>query len=366
MTHSRQSIFKDVLVPTGQALEVLSAVFSRLHVRDIAARNALADARETLNLAAVYAASPQPRELYVLTEALNGVSGAIRTFFESTGKAFPEFLRGVLTNARLDTSNVSGRTTSFSNTVRKALPGFITQTLAQRVRVVREAIGYEASRRQAWLDAELTFVTPLTAGRRTNRWRTFVRHLDWAECYARMGLTAMMDKRYPLLPGVGDSRIAHANALWQATFDAEPVCPTESKSRLPQGVSVGTNAIGLLEVSASFNPASLLSRAQTQALATHRSRPEVAEVHRTTLGAQRFAQTSDLEGLAATVKRVSEWYQTQMREAPQRVAKVEAVLQQCRMAELISKFDRTFGKAERDGLLDALLARRAAQQAEGT
>lgn len=259
---TKESFFRTSLVPTGQMLQV----FLRLQAR-VLRRDALValthDLFEPLNLASVYVIDPNVDDWTRVESALSEFRAVLLRSFDGLGTGRKAVLSLLLTG--------KGRLPAGAQKALQLGQASMTLPEIKHLRsTVHEAIGYGEALRHKWFSRHLATPTALTHGKRTNRWRTFARHLSWTDALALLQTDGMdLEKVAP--EQVFGHRVGRALApkLWADTFGpaiaAVPVAP-EASDLVPRGVTVKSDAAGRLVVQAKFDPKSLLSAAQLKRL----------------------------------------------------------------------------------------------------
>lgn len=356
MTQSKMEFFRDTLVPAGQLLEMLLALpnsgLPRPEHNELAHR-----LFDTLNLAACYAIHPGSTDLQKLSATVENLSKATVGTMNAMGSQAPAYISSVFGVRH------RGSASSVWTNLRKAMQSFVKES-PRLCADIHKAIGFDATRRQAWLGEMLAAPSPLTATNRINRWRTFVRNLSWEQAAGRAGILATLDgARLVELNGFGsDAGRKHAKELWETTFSH---LPEPSLGRplepLPPGLCISTTPDRRLLVTASVEPRSLLDRSRADQLAQRKRSGQALPEHlEEMLRPRTRSNRTDLDGLQHTLAETQAWLSDQRVGADALNAAVDAWLDALRKSQVLEKLERSFNTEERK-LLAELLAEKAAR-----
>lgn len=247
----KASFFANHLVLTGKTAELLIAL--NLQKRDDHQRF-VHQIFEPLNLAAAYAMNPVNDDLSGLSLALDRYRDSMVVVFHVLGARLAVQAAGLFMGQR---PAVPAKTAA----ALRAAVAYFQNHLPALSGAIFEAVEYSDERRHAWLQEQTEHETPLTRHRRINKWRTFVRHLDWTACLGQFGVHASATatpNRFATRVGLDA-----ATVLWgQAFAPRAPVQRSESAGSpeaLPRGVTVLTIAGGKLEVRGIIQPREFLT-----------------------------------------------------------------------------------------------------------
>jgi hypothetical protein len=364
----KAKLFQAYLVPSGLLCEILvAAIFpSATYKREGLTRAKFAyDLFHTLNLASCYAINPENRDLSQLQTALNKFVVMVTQHMGQHGRSVV---------AKVDSLRaLSGLLTSVQvNALLEALPLALSD--------ISTAIGYDATKAQAWRDEQTRSATPLTRNGRINKWRTFARNTNWSQGLNALGLGPTKLMANPFGTRVGTELMP---GLWRDTFShivqpaytepvespvevpaLESVVPSVELSpsfRLPVGVTVNSTKDGRLSIVGTFDPTDFLNARQLAEIKKGLPSPEL----RKAVAPQTFEQICEFPALAETLESVQKWRAAQDANRPA----VLSVYGQWRKAELEkaveAKLKQHFNSEER-GILLTLLTRNTATSVPAT
>lgn len=361
MTHrtssplGKEAFFRDLLVPTGQVLEVLLALLQS-HMRRDEHTMLAHDAFEPLNLASCYAIRPGNTELDGLADAVEAYAQGMLRIIKSLGQARAPYLAATL-GVRF-----SGSSAKMHAAVRGIAAQF-RKELNDLTAPVLAAIGYNSSIRSQWLAEQTAQPTVLTPRGTTNKWRTLVRNTSWQRAVEMLDISAAVaNDKLTRNSFTNFAGVEAAALLWREAFAATgtPVSVPAAPGRLPAGVVVRSTSGGELQVEADFDPKQFLDKQQLKAMKAPGR--VVTPALSTAMSVRQFRQTCDVLSLAETVQAASTWLQAQ-RDSKDDVLRVYADwVEEMRVKAVRDKLAQHFNEDERK-LLASLFAAEAAKAA---
>jgi hypothetical protein len=193
--------------------------------------------------------------------------------------------------------------------------------------------------RSKWLASRLKVPTPLTAGRRFRKWRTFVRNLDFDQNMDRLGLVGAVRD----MPILGSSQGKdEAPALWRKCFDTvwtDGEQGSRSGPYLPTGVSVKSTSTGMLEVTHSFDPRQVVKKSISEL-------PTVSGEIASRLVLASFSKVCLYTELTATMDEVVAWVAEQGAKAEATQNLIADAIHTARVDALHAKLASTFSPDE--------------------
>jgi hypothetical protein len=357
MMTAKERFFREHLVPAGQVLEVLLHMDCQWRTRDdrVALSNA---AFEVLNLAACYAMHPHTSDLTNLQVAVNNLTVAMVKALEDLGPRRAAYiLEPFGVKHRGNSGEVQSRYVTSLHELLKNLPPLRDAIYA--------AIQYSPAKREEWLRTFTATTSALTAGGRTNRWRTFVRHLSWETAAGLMGVRAQLVEQGKTTNNLFSSSVgrAHAATLWSKVFSEPARVPTPASANecarplapLPDGVHVEVTPDKLLQVSVRFNPAALLGQDRYYQLTMRQKHGQAASAELAkALATRQFQDKTDVAGLATVVATAEAWLGEQRATEGPLHQLFDDWLAAMRLTDVRAKLDKHFSTEERALLMQAL------------
>lgn len=316
-TSPKEEFFRTQLVPAGQVVELY------LHYAPDYLRKALSQLLfETLGLVSVFAISPATPDRKPTFQALGRAVASLTGFLKGELALLEQ--KGPRHNAKF-----------------KANAASVESELKPLVAALLQAIKYTSAKRTSWLERLMRDPTPLTANGRYNKWRTFVKNLDFQENMQALGLGAAA-KGVPAL-GSAQGR-QEVPLLWRACFAGEAadgLAAPPDQALLPPGVRITVSATGMLNVAYAFEPRKALAKYLKTVTTTLPPETEALLVP------LEFARTCNYRQLAGVIDELLAWQALQLSQAGQTEKAIGAWSESCRMAALQAKLDQTFTEEER-------------------
>ncbi len=354
----KEAFFKDVLVPTGQLVEltVFLAHRHRAHLRvddDLQGDHLAHQLWEPLNLVAAYALT-NPSNLHELGRQVGEFQAALcRALDLGQTKAAKEHVAGAFRRAALTTTGaIANRYVSNLRHLRVDLPSLVA--------ALYRAIDYSPSCRHRWLSKTLETATAVTRHNNPSGWRTLVRNSTWDSTRKLVGVDDVLPKtiRAEDVYGSREGK-ARLAALWADLFGTQPVAAGTTTPlapdlvRLPVAISVRSNLQGRLEVSAKFDPSQGLPLAM-QAELQKQTRGKQPAALRAELEVRQHLVEVDWTALADGVHRATAWLDTQQASQARTEAVVSEWLAAKKLEVVRKKLTEHFSEEERKLLSAAL------------
>lgn len=355
----KELFFKEVLVPTGQLVELLVFLTHRHEVRTKLDVNLRAPALahqlwEPLNLAAAYVLTAVPGQIPAVNEAITHLQAAlVKALDLGATKAAKEYVASAFKRSHpTTTAPIVSRFITNLKHLRGDLPGLVSG--------INTAIGYAPAVRDKWLNEVFRQRTPITATSNPSGWRTFVRNSEWSRAAGLLGVSALFTPGFRTQDRFG-SRVGQARlaALWSEVFgavsptalEASPVLP--SAPTLPENVSVRSNMRGWLEVTSKFDPKLRLNLVLRTAL-SQQTRGRIPAPLKEHLEVRQHQLEVPWPELESAVEKSTDWLALQaasMEEVSQVVSKW---LEEKKLEEVRKKLNAHFSEEERALLAVAL------------
>jgi hypothetical protein len=323
------------------------------------------DAFEAMTVAATFVANPDNRE------DATAVSTAVATFchelvtaIKAMGQKAPAAVAGVLASTSYPLpSALRAKLEPAHKALYKRREELLTG--------ITKAVGFETVKQREWVEKYAYSITPtpLLRNGKLGKWRTFVRNTDWTlaiQLLGSAGACAGLEQENSFSTRVG---IEQAEKLWRDAFDAtalkerEVEAPAVSASEtapadeawLPPGVHVKSATGGRILVTASFDPKSFLSAAQSrQVKAT-----TAPEGLRKKLHSRSFEVVASIKDLGDKVTEAAAWLEIQKETRSEVVSAFEAWQDEVKLQAVRTKLQTNFNAEER-ALLAKLFAAEAA------
>lgn len=356
--NAKEIFFSNELVPTGQLLEVVLAhartvtsIASPPRIRTLKQRQQFGvELRDALNLLSVWAINPANKNLEEVSKNLLDWRITMRNALNLPSTIRTNFLRSLVdgTKCQLTPTQAGKVAKDFA---------IMSRQLLQAVTELLELIGYSSARRHHWVRTQLSVYSPLTAGDRMNRWRTFVKNGSWTRTFELLSLDAIsgrpsVEPEYRQATAVGRT---HATNLWKAVFEDwleifGPITGNEAGVvRLPPNVVIASNALRMLDVSIRFDPRSCFSADEEKALDKKTlANPEISLL----LEARTYHKTCEYPQLSEVVEAAKAWLEDCHASSALLYVTVLALKDKKRLEALRSKLQANFSPAEQKELAE--------------
>lgn len=321
MQLSKETVFRDALIPAGQLAELVLVEQASATFRSRRNESLAQHLLEPLNLASLYITDPQNKaDLTSLNTALRDYAKVLAQTLQLKMGRKSEAEKKKLFNAAIVTLGAS---------------------IKPLINQLYSVMGYSPARRSVWMDKHTAVQTELNKGGRANKWRTFVRNTPLSQVAADYKLTGPMVARN-LGSDVGKQKLPQ---LWRDVFGVQAVETQnieDSVARLPSNVNVASTDAGLLKVTASFNPKLYLVRDKKDTTPIT-SLPDAIQ---DTLEPKSFHFECSYLTLAATVQKMEDLLAAEKEKTKEVQAAYDLWLSGTRVAALKAKLAKTFTKEE--------------------
>jgi hypothetical protein len=308
----KEAFFREFLIPAGQAAEVFVHCFGDRHQSQISQI-----LFENLGLASAFAISPATPD-----------SGKI---FKPMGKAIQDIID--LLKHDLAQFNIDGAKGDFA--VQRQNARTFNDRMLPLVKNLHSLMGYAPQTQEKWMQKIMKVETPLTRNGHYNKWRTFVRHIDFSDNMDKLGLAVAAKKVGKLGSEQGREM---APVLWRECFDTNwdgtQFAPAK-RPALPARATVKSNDTGMLDVAMTFEARKYLKK---RLVGISKLPKDIDEA----LNVVQFASTCDYTQLPAAVEEMLAWEQAQMVKADELMTKIESVRETERVEALQKKLRDTF------------------------
>lgn len=217
---------------------------------------------------------------------------------------------------------------------------------------ILEVIEYHPSTRNIWLNCYLRASSPLFSKGKLNKWRTLVRYVNWGPSLSAIGFLDRVTSEscnFNRFTGPkGKAMVGKAAAVELlnrlSNSQAEVVHDgTMGESLVPHGSKVQTTLEGMLEVSAEFQPKSVIPVDYLKSLKDKRA-----------IETRTFLKLSDLNGLLGAVQEAEAWLNKQVESLNDTVSLIAESLEKEKRIKTLEKLKKDFSEEEINLIKDSL------------
>lgn len=354
MLSAKENFFREHLLPLGQLVTIVHAIPTACQLPAASRFNKMRqDAQcqtilDALSLVSCMVIHPNTRNFEDVAAAVRVISSQLVALMDATNPHRRAVIAKVFGDARKLSPAARNAGVELWAQYHEQLPTYVA--------ALHSALDYTPAGRTAWLSMYTRDATPLTKGRRINRWRSLAMSTSWDLCLAKLQASGVL-RPFTLdgEPNVFTSRVSmkHAAALWQETFPNEEAAsaPGKAAELVPSGVTVQSTPQGWLEVKAVFEPIKALSVAHQRRLAAE---PAMSKELKSQLAPQVFMQEASLTQLGTAVAAAEQWLLQQASAIePLTRLLVDAEKAQ-RVAQLKAKLKTTFSAQELELLAEVV------------
>lgn len=313
MTITREQFFRMHLVPAAQIIEALL----QLNTTRPSGRGDLAQKlKEPLNLVALYVLNPETKSTFKsLAVAVDALTDAMLPMVRPylTGKA-PTPTQRIALRKELD---------KFKENQKNFVAGIYAQ------------LSYFPAKRTEWLAEQMRHPTRLTKDGQSSKWTTFVRNLNFEESLSHLNVAGISRHVNHLASSTGKEQVG---ALWNEVFSFyEPTRKTAGASRLmlPNDIKVVSTQLGMLMVTATFQPALRIKR---DAKAPKVTPAEMMD----DFSPKTFSAECDYMSLPAVVERAQAWFKEEEGKVVAVQNRYDTLLEAAKLETLRAKMAKNF------------------------
>lgn len=233
---------------------------------------------------------------------------------------------------------------------------FQVKDLANRIKpqieALRTCMQFSDEKRGRWMDHLVEKPTPLTQKGRYSKWRTLVRNMDFQLNMNAMGLgTVAAD--VSLGSAQGREELPE---LWRTLFHsgagatAVEAAPGDNPGYLPTGITVQSNNVGALVVSAKFDPKKALKKLLAEASAI--GIPLSAEINERLVPVE-LSSVCGYTELPATVAEAIQWKANLLKQADETGAMIVAFQKSSKLEQARARLQQTLSEEDLQLLAEA-------------
>jgi hypothetical protein len=326
-TPLKEAFFQEHLVPTGQLAELyMEKVKKHCKWDHHKLSQMLFDNLGLVSIFAISPATPSDKKLF------------------SAMSVQLEHLKSTLKEGLLKL-NVKKPDSSHTSAFRSQAMG-LAGRIKPQLEALRTCMGFSDTKRGVWLDALVEKPTALTRKGRYSKWRTLVRNMDFQLNMASMGLATVAED-VSLGSAQGREELPE---LWRNLFRSGVETSTstadtteETASYLPAGITVQSNHVGALAVSAKFDPNRVLKKLLAEVSTVGAALP--AEL-KERLVCVEFTALCGYRDLPATVAEAVQWRANLTAQAEETGTLIVAVHKQGKLAQARAKLQQTLSEED--------------------
>jgi hypothetical protein len=326
-TPVKEVFFQEQLVPTGQLAELyLEKVKKHCKWEHHKLSQMLFDNLGLVSIFAISPATPADKKLF------------------SAMSVQLEHLKSTLKEGLLKL-NVKKPDSSHTSAFRSQVLG-LAGRIEPQLEALRTCMQFSDTKRGVWLDSLVEKPTALTQKGRYSKWRTLVRNMDFQMNMAGMGLATVAED-VSLGSSQGREELPE---LWRSLFrsgvdSSAPAADTaeDSSSYLPAGITVQSNHVGALAVSAKFDPNRVLKKllAEVSTVGT----PLPAELKERLVSVE-FTALCGYKDLPATVAEAIQWRANLTAQAEETGTLIVAFQKMGKLAQARAKLQQTLSEED--------------------
>jgi len=332
-TPVKEVFFQEQLVPTGQLAELyMEKVKKHCKWDHHKLSQLLFDNLGLVSIFAISPATPSDKKLF----------SAMSVQLEHLKSMLKE---GLL---KLNFKKLDSTHTSAFRSQAMGLAGRIQPQLD----ALRTCMQFSDEKRGAWLNPLVEKPTALTQKGRYSKWRTLVRNMDFQLNMAAMGLATVADD-VSLGSAQGRDELPE---LWRSLFRAgvdtssADASPGDNPSYLPTGITVQSNNVGALAVSAKFDPKRVLKKQLAEATAV--GIPLSAEINERLVSVE-LTTLCGYNDLPATVAEAIQWKANLTKQAEETGEMIAAFQKSSKLEKARARLQQTLSAEDMQLLAEA-------------
>lgn len=332
-TPVKEAFFQEQLVPAGQLAELyLEKVKKHCNWAHHGLSQTLFDNLGLVSIFAISPATPADKKLFsAMSAQLDQLKTTLKEDLLTLNVKKPD----------------SSHRAAFLSRVK-----LLSEKIKPQIFALRAWMQFSDEKRGDWLFPLIEKPTPLTQLGRYGKWRTLVRNMDFQLNMTAMGLS-LVAADISLGSSQGREELPE---LWRKLFHsgvdaaAAGATPLSNSGYLPTGITVQSNNVGALAVSAKFDPKRALKKTLAEAAAI--GIPLTAEINER-LVAVELTSLCGYNDLPAMVAEAIQWKANLLKQAEETGEMIVAFQKSSKLEKARAKLQQTLSEEDLQLLADA-------------